>query len=213
MASQPLAAIHNTIRPRLVSPPGGSVRCHISLLNHYFSTKNLHIHLEVVSRFLKKFAVRDQFTLWKMKLLELVKKVLPNIPNLEDEKNLEHSKLPVLVDMKTTDVILKVKTDSKNSYLIIIFQGKFIFQNTQWVAEQNIESAMHIQRQILTPCRNWLVQRFHQNQLPMHTVWLLDEVLAHLIKIWPVLLVLLGKYFLNLNFKSWSFQGYWVGWK
>lgn len=48
----------------------------------------------------------------------------------------------------------KLLTDSENSYLIIIFQGKFIFQNTQWVAEQNIESAMHIQRQILTPCRN-----------------------------------------------------------
>ena len=43
-----------------------------------------------------------------MKLLALVKKVQPNILNLGDEKNLEHLKLPVLVDMKTTDVILKV---------------------------------------------------------------------------------------------------------
>ena len=69
---------------------------------------------------------------------------------------------------------------------------------------------MHIQRQTLTPCHSWLAQRFHQNQLPMHIVWLLDEVLAHLIKIWPVLLVLLGKYFFQFEvFKvigsAWSF--------
>ena len=53
---------------------------------------------------------------------------------------------------------------------------------------------MHIRRQILTLCHSWLDRKFPPNQLPMHTVWLPDEVLVHLIKIWPVRLVLLGKF-------------------
>ena len=64
-----------------------------------------------------------------MRLLELVKKVQPNIPNLEDVKNLEHSKLPALVDMKTTDVILKVNIIHcfKTGYLIFKFSGEIHF--------------------------------------------------------------------------------------
>ena len=74
-----------------------------------------------------------------------------------------------------------------------MIQEKFISQNIQWEAGQNIENVMHIRRQILTLCHSWLDRRFRQNQLLMHTVWLPDEVLVHLIKIWPVHLVLLGK--------------------